>query len=549
MMFLEKTVPTTLVVSLLLTATTAYSVPKRVTASSNTITTQVSSSSDDARSWEGKNRGDTRAATHYIGKIKNKQYVHGLRFGDVAVPPGAHVTNATLELYSAGDVGAGSVVMKLAAEQTTNSATFSDAGDLPEGRRTFASVIRNINPTAWESQGFSAATTIDVTSVVQAVVDQTGWRAGNALSIIERTMTDSTGYISYSTYDRASDRAPRLTISFDMSDTDVVTTTPITPVPEPAPTTPSTPAPGITTAAWVYPGRPACEAATAYSDGRNIDVLKPEYFTVTAAGDLQLLSEAVAGCNGFSTTNVSSIRANSQQSFVTVSAGGAQTKAFVEGSWARQSTTIKTLVDFVTAQKMDGVEIDFEGFGAWSSATYYAYLRFLSELGLALHAANKQLMVDVPPIGTTLEESYYQLTYKDIASLPIDYIVVMAYDYQYDYGAGQAVAPHQWVERVVTNAQRYIAADRLVVGMPAYGYYGTVGSYNLTVTTSELVAAKAGAASFTRDAQSAELMAVANGVAYVYQDGVSLRQKRALLESLGVKHISVWALGGNVWFE
>lgn len=63
--------------------------------------------------------------------------------------------------------------------------------------------------------------------------------------------------------------------------------------------------------AWIYPGPPACDAQAEYADGRAIDVLKPEYFTVAADGSLRLLEEADLGCNGYSADNAAHVRSHS----------------------------------------------------------------------------------------------------------------------------------------------------------------------------------------------------------------------------------------------
>ena len=203
----------------------------------------------------------------------------------------------------------------------------------------------------------------------------------------------------------------------------------------------------------------------------------------------------------------------------------------------------------MTTYNIEGVEIDFEGYGGWSESTYSGYLGFLNELGKELHSVEKKLMVDVPPISNQIEQGYYKLRYADIADLPIDYIVVMAYDYQYDHGAGSPIAPNDWVVNTVKNAQKYITADRLVIGLPGYGYYGSRDVYNMTVTSSEVVVQQLKNFEPVRDPYSYELTYSNAQSVYVWQDQESLDKKKRLVESLGVKYVSVWALGGTPWFS
>ncbi len=533
-----------------------FASPQFVAAENNVMVATVQNASDDARNIKNRKHGDISAATHYMGKFDGKTYVHGLRFANVELPIGARVIAAELQLYSAGGVQDGKVEVVLQAETGADSTTFRDRHNTPGSRSVSAMASRQVLDQAdWSTQGFGDTIAIDVSNIVANAVTQDGWESGNAVTIIQASTPDSTGYVSYSTYDRDEARAPRLMITYKTSITntvvdmidDLTDTIQVLELEIDVQTSPDTVDAGVM--AWMYPGRPACVSSDEYSDGRIINFLKPEYFTVTSAGQVKLLDVAYAGCNGFSPENVASVQANSDYSFVTVSAGGDNVEAFFNSSPSNRSNAISTFVSFVVENNMTGVEIDFEGYGAWSSETYSGYKAFLQQLGDELHAANKQLMVDIPPIGTTLEQSYYELTYQEMAALPIDYLVVMAYDYQYDYGAGKAVAPNAWVRAIVEHAQKHISVDRLVIGLPSYGYYGREGSYALTITASEVVRAAAGNTSFSRDALSYEMKGTKNGISYVYQDQESLDKKRAMIESLGVKFISVWALGGNEWFS
>ena len=47
------------------------------------------------------------------------------------------------------------------------------------------------------------------------------------------------------------------------------------------------------TMAWVYPGAPSCAASNEYSDGRILDVLKPEYFSIMRAGNSYFLPRKI----------------------------------------------------------------------------------------------------------------------------------------------------------------------------------------------------------------------------------------------------------------
>lgn len=325
------------------------------------------------------------------------------------------------------------------------------------------------------------------------------------------------------------------------------TTPPLESAPPPVPSAPVQTSPGTTLMAWIYPGSDVCSADEEFAR-YSIDVLKPEYFTVLENGSLSLLTESDRGCNGYSAKNVALVKANSAQQFVTVSSAIDGMQALTDSAENR-AAAITTLTTFVSDNGFTGVEIDFEDFSAWDAATYANYKIFIRELGDALHARDKKLMVDVPPIGNAIEAGYYRLTYADMALLPIDHIVIMAYDYQFDFGAGSPIAPNEWVGAVVKRAQQSIPTSRLTIGIPSYGYSGTTGSHTVRRVHQNVLSSLPGFKTAPLDSDSFERIWTSGRTSYVYVDSEGLTKKRAFLERLGVTSISVWALGGNPWFE
>lgn len=306
---------------------------------------------------------------------------------------------------------------------------------------------------------------------------------------------------------------------------------------------------GTTIMAWIYPGKTSCTVAKEYKDGRAINVLKPEYFTVGETGKLVLLTEAARGCAGYSAANAADVRANSHQQFVTIS-GAVDSMNALTKTAASRTSAITTLRTFVKDTGFTGVEIDFEDYGSWDATAYANYKLFLKELGTALRLDGKKLMVDVPPISSDIEQGYYLLTYADMAALPIDYIVIMTYDYQFDQGAGSPLAPNAWVKATIQNAKAAISdTNRIVIGIPSYSYQGVAGSYNVTRKTYNDFKSLKGFSTAPRDPNSFERIFSIGKTKYVYVDTAGLDAKRALIEGEGITNISVWALGGNQWFS
>ncbi len=301
--------------------------------------------------------------------------------------------------------------------------------------------------------------------------------------------------------------------------------------------------------AWIYPGNPACAASTEYSDGRVIQALKPEYYNVGVNGDLILRTTLTDGCNGYSATNAAAIKKYSKEQYVTVSSDRAAMIALASSSLKR-TAAVATLATFVKTVGFSGVELDFEEFSQWSASDYSNFKTFIKELGTSLHAQGLALLVDVPAISNATEQGYYPLKYEDFNSLPVDRVVIMAYDYQYDYSAGKPIAPNAWVTGIVNWSKGKITdINKIVIGLPAYGYHGKTDGYSITIDTLEQSKKLPGYTTATRDAGSYEMHWNYGGTSYFYQDSTGLNLKRTLIESLGIKNISVWHLGGNSWFS
>jgi spore germination protein YaaH len=302
------------------------------------------------------------------------------------------------------------------------------------------------------------------------------------------------------------------------------------------------------TMAWIYPGNPACGASTEIADGRKIHTLKAEFFTISG-GFLTLLDSTNTRCNGYSPATISRLKQYSTEQYATVSSASVNDmETFFTTALNASSTEIKTLVDFTVNNGITGIELDFEDFSSWSPIAYTNYKLFVKRLGDALHAQGKKLMLDAPAISKASEESWFLWRYSDFVSLPVDHMVIMAYDYQYDYGAGSPVAPLDWIRNVVNWTSTQYPKEKLTIGLPSYGYQGTIGSYRMTILTHEQIRKKTGYTTAVRDVRSGEMTWRSGTTVYFYQDAQSLRQKRDLVASLGITSVSVWHLGGNQWF-
>ncbi len=128
----------------------------------------------------------------------------------------------------------------------------------------------------------------------------------------------------------------------------------------------------------------------------------------------------------------------------------------------------------------DGIDLDFEdmaiGSGNVAQAAQVArlYPRFLARLCTTLHAAGRSCEVTVMAKNTAgrLDSDGLDTDVYDYAALArvADRIQIMAYDDHVPSGAAGPIAPWPWVESVLDYALTQIPADKVVLGIPAYGY-------------------------------------------------------------------------------
>lgn len=147
---------------------------------------------------------------------------------------------------------------------------------------------------------------------------------------------------------------------------------------------------------------------------------------------------------------------------------------------SRRQLLIRNLVEVVKRDGYDGVNIDFE-FIAAADAAYFT--NFLQELKKAL-GGNKTLSVAV--FARTGQENWQNGYQYDKIGAVADRVVVMAYDYHYKTSAPGAVAPLWWVEQVTDYMVKQIPREKILLGMPTYGYDWPEGENATTVTASKL---------------------------------------------------------------
>ena len=170
-------------------------------------------------------------------------------------------------------------------------------------------------------------------------------------------------------------------------------------------------------------------------------------------------------------------------------ASGKNTMATLLADPARRSAHVAEIVNIVMSNNYDGIDLDYETFAfsdgsaSWDK-TQPNWTAFVTELGTALKAQGKQLVVTIPPPCSmssvcSARTGYYVYNMIGIAPF-VDRIRIMAYD----YSLSGHLAPYNWVRAIVAYSASVVDPAKIQIGVPTYGRFWTErkpnGTYNLS---------------------------------------------------------------------
>lgn len=128
----------------------------------------------------------------------------------------------------------------------------------------------------------------------------------------------------------------------------------------------------------------------------------------------------------------------------------------------------RQLIFLLMEKGYSGVDIDFEYIKAQDRD---AFTSFVSQMADTLRPLGYTLSVALAP-KTYADQPGLLYEGKDYAALGAiaDYVLLMTYEWGYKYGPNMAVAPLNMVRRVVEYAVTEIPPDKIMLGIPNYGY-------------------------------------------------------------------------------
>ncbi len=180
------------------------------------VASQISSSDDDAEEDLSDGSIDLTSSDlemcleDNIWPIPNDDQTLGIRFQNIAVPKGAIIDSAHIQFTSDETTNDPTVVI-IYGEDINNSVKFYSL-DYNVSART--KTLQNVTWTIqdWDNadESGSIQKTPDLTSIVQQIVDRSGWQSGNAMSFI---ITGSGSRVAHA-YDGDASMSPVLHIYY-----------------------------------------------------------------------------------------------------------------------------------------------------------------------------------------------------------------------------------------------------------------------------------------------------------------------------------------------
>ncbi|MFC0903528.1 LysM peptidoglycan-binding domain-containing protein [Clostridium sp. MT-14] len=216
-----------------------------------------------------------------------------------------------------------------------------------------------------------------------------------------------------------------------------------------------------------------------------------------------------------------------------------------------QDTLINNIIDTMDEKEYYGVVIDFERI---PPSDRERYNNFLEKLVSKAHPLGYV-------VGTALAPKTYDVTSgawhgaHDYASHGriVDFVIIMTYEWGWSGGPPMAVAPLNEVRRVINYAVSVIPPNKILMGIPMYGYDWTLpytpgGEFAESIGHQEAVnrARRYGAEiKFDERAQSPYFNYVdEEGREHVvwFEDARSIQAKYRLVNEYGLRGVSYWTL-------
>lgn len=196
-----------------------------------------------------------------------------------------------------------------------------------------------------------------------------------------------------------------------------------------------------------------------------------------------------------------------------------------------------------------GLNLDMEYISPDDRESYNEFLREISE---RVHAAGYILVTAVAPKYRADQQGIlYESHDYPIQGMYADYVVIMTYEWGYTYSAPMSVQPIEEVRKVLQYATSVIPSEKILMGMPNYGYdwtlpytRGTAAQSIGFIAATELAARHNAEIQYDEKSQTPYFNYTENGTRHVvwFDDPRSVDAKLGLVEEFDLAGVSYWTI-------
>ena len=203
-----------------------------------------------------------------------------------------------------------------------------------------------------------------------------------------------------------------------------------------------------------------------------------------------------------------------------------------------------TLTQLAVQNAFSGIDVDYENLAGTTRADFTSFLQLLAQ---KLHAAGKKLSVTVNA-KTSDSANWAGPAGEDWRAIgaAADFVKIMAYDNHWNGSAAGAIAPVDWLDNIATYAESTMPAQKIIMGLPWYGYDWQGTSATDLVYTEAIALAQRAGAQITYDVNG-EATFTYSGRTVFFQDASSYAKK---VDAILKKHPRIggfahWRVGGE----
>lgn len=154
-----------------------------------------------------------------------------------------------------------------------------------------------------------------------------------------------------------------------------------------------------------------------------------------------------------------------------------------------QDTLLTNVVNTMRQKNYKGLVIDFEYIFPQNREDFN---RFISKVAARLRPLGYTIASALAPkLSANQQGLLYEAHDYPVHGRIMDFVILMTYEWGYIYGPAQAVAPADQVEKVLQYATSVIPSEKILMGMPNYGYDWTLpfvqGSSARSITNNQAI--------------------------------------------------------------